>query len=149
MVKAGDVAGAQNAVLDALAATTGGLAAAASETLAGKWAIFTESIADAGEGIALNLLPGLTELSDAVLPAVMGAVETLAPLITDVATAVSEFVSGILTGEDPIGDLANLVYSIANAFGLDGTGLYGAVIQLREPFDAFMTALSGVSDAVV
>ncbi len=145
MVKAGDVAGAQNAVLDALAETTGGAAAAASETLAGKWDIFKESIADAGEGIALSLMPGLTELADAVLPQVLSLVEAGAPVFTAIAEAVSDFVSGILTGEDPIGNLANLVYGVANALGLDGTGLYGAVIQLREPFDALMLGIADLS----
>lgn len=54
LVELGDVTGAQTVLMDALASTTGGAAATASETLAGKWAIFQETIADAGEGVALD-----------------------------------------------------------------------------------------------
>lgn len=135
LVELGDVTGAQTVLMDALASTTGGAAATASETLAGKWAIFQETIADAGEGVALALLPPLTELADKVLP-------VLVPIITDVAGALASFIEGIASGEDPIGDLANLVYEIANAFGLDGKGLYASVIQLREPFEQFVAQAS-------
>lgn len=64
LVEAGKVTEAQTVLLDALAATTGGKAADASETLAGRWAIFQETIADAGEGVAMKLLPPLTEFAD-------------------------------------------------------------------------------------
>ena len=132
LVELGDVTGAQTVLMDALASTTGGAAATASETLAGKWAIFQETIADAGEGVALALLPPLTELADKVLPLIV-------PLVETVAGALSEFIADMASGEDPIGGLANLVYSLANAFGLDGEGLFKSVIQLRDPFKKLVT----------
>jgi len=132
LVELGDVTGAQTVLMDALASTTGGAAATASETLAGKWAIFQETIADAGEGVALALLPPLTELADKVLPLIV-------PLVETVAGALSEFIADMASGEDPIGGIANLVYSLANAFGLDGEGLFKSVIQLRDPFEKFVT----------
>lgn len=132
LVELGDVTGAQTVLMDALASTTGGAAATASETLAGKWAIFQETIADAGEGVALALLPPLTELADKVLPLIV-------PLVETVAGALSEFIADMASGEDPIGGLANLVYSLANAFGLDGEGLFKSVIQLRDPFEKLVT----------
>lgn len=132
LVELGDVTGAQTVLMDALASTTGGAAATASETLAGKWAIFQETIADAGEGVALALLPPLTELADKVLPLIV-------PLVETVAGALSEFIADMASGEDPIGGIANLVYSLANAFGLDGEGLFKSVIQLRDPFEKLVT----------
>lgn len=88
LVDAGDVAGAQKVLLDALAETTGGKAAANAETLAGKWDIFKETIADAGEGVAMKLLPALSELMDQVLP-------ILLPIIENTATALGQFAAGI------------------------------------------------------
>ena len=81
LVESGDVAGAQKVLLDALAETTGGAAAAAADTLQGKWAIFLETIADAGEGVALKLLPVLTQLADAVLPKIIPIVENVASVL--------------------------------------------------------------------
>lgn len=88
MVEAGDTAGAQNLLLDALAATTGGAATAAANTAAGQWAIFQESIADAGEGVMLALMPALTELSEEILP-------VITPLIQDIANAAAQWITGV------------------------------------------------------
>lgn len=88
MVEMGDVAGAQQLVLDALAETTGGKAAAAAETFAGRMAIFQESIADAGEGVMMSLLPALETLADEVLP-------VITPLIGEIAAAASEWITGV------------------------------------------------------
>lgn len=87
MIEAGDVAGAQKVLLDALAETTGGAAAAAAGTFAGQMAIFQETVADAGEGVAMSLLPALTQLAGEVLP-------QLTPVLTAVAAAASAFITG-------------------------------------------------------
>lgn len=89
MIEAGDAAGAQKLLLDALAETTGGAAAAAAGTFAGQMAIFQETVADAGEGVALALLPALTALAADVLP-------QLTPIITEVAAAATTFITGQL-----------------------------------------------------
>lgn len=92
LVELGDVTGAQTVLMDALASTTGGAAATASETLAGKWAIFQETIADAGEGVALALLPPLTELANTILP-------PLTELIVEVADQLGYFFDAISAGD--------------------------------------------------
>jgi phage-related protein len=82
-------------------------------------------------------------------PQVMGALDGIAqrigdtlarviPVLQSIVMAFGEFFSGLATGEDVIGDVANLFYNIANALGLDGAGVFGAVIQLREPFEALV-----------
>lgn len=83
MIAAGDVAGAQKVLLDSLAATTGGAAAAAAGTFAGQMAIMQETIADAGEGVALALMPALTQLASEVIPQLLPVIATLAAAATD------------------------------------------------------------------
>lgn len=89
LIEAGEITKAQEVLMDALAATTGGAAADAAATGAGQWAIFKETIADAGEGIMLTLMPSLTQLATDVLP-------KLTPVIQQVAVAAAEFIQGQL-----------------------------------------------------
>lgn len=92
MVEAGDVAGAQAVLFDVLGQRTAGAAQIAADSAAGQWAIFQETIADAGEGVALALLPALTQLASDVLP-------KLVPIIEDVAGALSGFLQFFLEGD--------------------------------------------------
>lgn len=79
---------------------------------------------------------------------VQAGIQSLAAGLGTVAQAVSDFTERMLSGEDPVGSFANLVYTLGNALGLDGTGLFNAVINLREPFESLMGSLSGIGDAV-
>ena len=88
LVESGDIAGAQTVLMDALAATTGGAAAAAAGTAAGQWAIFQETLADAGEGVMLTLMPALTKLMSDVLP-------QLIPIIEAVAESISTWITNV------------------------------------------------------
>lgn len=109
MMLAGDTAGAQQLVLDVLAETTGGAAAKAAGTLAGKWTIFKETLMDAGEGIALSLLPTLSTLFDKVLAPAVPVVQALAGVL---ATA---FSGGDIYG----GSIEALSEALDTAFGED------------------------------
>lgn len=133
MIKAGDVAGAQKLLLDQLAATTGGAAAAAAGTFAGQMAIFQETVADAGEGIALALLPALTDLATKVLP-------LITPVITDVANAIGYFVGMLASGDiaaafDSLGD-SETFSAIFKALGISiyevGPAVEAFAAQVRE-----------------
>ncbi len=68
MTLMGDVAGAQRILLDLLAEHTGGQAAAAADTLGGKWAILAGHAHDFGEELGTHLLPFLERLLDVVTP---------------------------------------------------------------------------------
>lgn len=130
MVAAGDVAGAQRLLLDALAKTTGGKAAEAATTLAGKWAIFKESLADAAEGVVLKFLPGLTQLADRVLPFVTdgvgGVADALGYLVNTLSGGggISEVLTGLadFSWEDFLGpQVGGMVYGLIAALqGLVG-----------------------------
>lgn len=143
MVKAGDTAGATALVMQFVADKTGGAAAAAADTMSGRWEIMNNELQDAGKGILTAVLPAMESLFDNVLKPAIPVVETIAAAFADF---LGTFAGGDF--EDPIGNLANLVYAVANALGLDGKGLFSAVENLREPFENFMAALPGAASAV-
>lgn len=124
MVESGDAAGAQKLIMDALAETIGGTAATNAETAAGQWAIFNESIADAGEGIALTLLPPLTNLMSQVLP-------PLTLLVQDVAGAFGAFIDILMSGD------------IGGAIGV-----FGEFETFDSIFGAFGISINDVASAV-
>lgn len=142
MVEAGDAAGAQKLVMDALAETIGGSAAANAETAAGQWAIFNESIADAGEGVALALLPPLTNLMGQVLP-------PLTLLVQDVAGAFGAFLEILSTGdiEEAIGVFGEFetFYSI---FGALGIHIYDVAAIIQDFVDAVVANIPLVQSTI-
>lgn len=139
LVATGDAAGAQKVLLDALAETTGGAAADAADTLQGRWAIFQETIADAGEGIAMELLPALTKLADAVLPA-------LVPMVETVAEAMRFFLEQIVGGasvSDAIKALGDIPWE--DVFGPQiGEMIYTTINFLSEFAAQAQTFITGV-----
>ena len=153
LVEAGKVTEAQNVLLDALAATTGGKALTASQSLTGQWDIFKETIADAGEGVAMKLLPPLTELAEKVLPIIM-------PLIGQVADALGGFaetlasgnISGALaqigvdfnTVKEQSQPLIDAVMNILAAFGESMPMIQGAVQVMADFISAKFAELSPV-----
>lgn len=144
LVKAGKVTEAQKILLDALAETTGGAAAAQAETLAGKWAIFQETIADAGEGIALKLLPVLSQLFDQIIAPNIPVVEKIADSI---GAFVEELVNAFTVfGDDTIGGISNVLYYLGQFVPvLNDVG--DAVINAPELFSQLVSALQPVIDA--
>ena len=68
MVAAGDVAGAQKVILDALAETTGGAAAAKAATFSGQLEIMRGHLLEVAEGVGSQLLPILKTLASTVMP---------------------------------------------------------------------------------
>lgn len=132
----GDTAGAVALIMGELAETTGGAAAAQAETLSGQWEIFKGTLGEAAETIGMSLLPMAKDFFENVIaPAI--------PLVTTLAEAFADFIGTFASGdfEDPIGNLANLLYTVANALGLDGGGVFAAVIGLRQPFEEFISNL--------
>lgn len=129
MVEAGDAASAQKLVMDALASTTGGAATANAESLAGQWAIFNETIADAGEGVALALLPPLTKLAGEILP-------PLSMVVSDVAGALGSFIELLSAGDigsaiDTFGEFETFD-NIFSSLGISIYGISGAVTDFVE-----------------
>lgn len=132
MVEAGDVAGASALLMDKLAEVTGGRAATEAATLAGQWTIFQETIADAGEGVALQLLPVLTELGADVLPVVAGA-------ISDTIGVVGELASALISG-----DIDGAIDTLYENF----KGLFSSDIDAALFFQGISDGISGVTEFV-
>jgi len=124
MQEAGDIAGAQKAILNNLEGAIGGTAEALANTTAGQWAIFQETIGDAGEGIASQFLPPLLSLAQNVLPVVSGAVSDFSESIGGVVSllATGDFTGGIfgLSEDDPY--IVALISLRENALQLYATG---------------------------
>jgi len=78
MVEAGDVAGAQNLILNEMAVQFGGSALAATETFAGAQVLMAEQMNGAKEAIGTALLPILTRLSNVMMSHVIPVVQTVA-----------------------------------------------------------------------
>jgi len=83
MAEAGDVAGAQQAILDALSSSIGGAARAAGETFAGRLTILKNRFSDVLETIGFAVLPILEDLAGTLL-ATGGPVEQLAAWVSAV-----------------------------------------------------------------
>lgn len=90
-IDAGDTASAQQFILEKLAGATQGAAEQMAGSVGGQMAIFKETIADAGEGIATAFLPILKTLMDEYL-------KPLLPIITDIANAIANDISGAFGG---------------------------------------------------
>lgn len=129
LVDAGKVTEAQTVLLDALAATTGGSALTASQSFAGQMDIFKEMVADAGEGVAMKLLPPLTELASTILPVIV-------PLITGAADALGKFVETLVAGD------------ISGALGQVGIS-FGTVKEQAQPLiDAALGLATAFQDSM-
>lgn len=136
MVEAGNTSGAMTLIMDELAKSTGGAAQAVADSAQGQWAIFQETIADAGEGVMLSLLPALTSLMQNVLP-------QITPLIEGVASALSNLI-GWLTGGGDLGDAGYAIFELFNSlFGKD-VGL-----QAEQTFYQIVDAIKAAIDFVV
>lgn len=151
MAEAGDVAGAQALILANLEEAIGGTAETLALTTAGQWAIFQESIADAGESIAAALLPALSGLLAMLMP--------LIPVMEEVATAFGLFFEILMSGDvggafDVLGEFDS-VRAVFQGLGIDvyalGTtfqGIYDWVIAniplVQATFTTVFTAIQGV-----
>jgi phage-related protein len=90
MVAAGDTAGAQKIILDALATSYNGVAEAAGNTLSGKLTIIKHAFGSLAEDIGASLLPMLTDLVQKYLV-------PLIPVITKVAQNIATWLPGAIS----------------------------------------------------
>lgn len=99
----------------------------------------------AEKGLA-NLLAWLNS------PEIQAGITALATGLTTVVEAVSEFVAGIASGEDPVGDFANLFYRLASVFGAtkeQATGVFNAVRSVGDKVVEFVGPIAkAVADFV-
>lgn len=120
MAEAGDVAGAQARIMDALKEKVGGAAEAAGGTFAGKLAILQNKLGDVMETIGGALIPILTAGAQALIdfmanPQVQAGVAAFVTNIQNVASAIGGVFASLASGGG--GDLFGGIFA-----GLQGAG---------------------------
>lgn len=141
MVEAGDAAGAQALMMQRVNEATSGAAQTMANTASGQLAIFNETIADAGEGVMLALLPGLTTLAQAVLPTLTGWITGAADTLGGFADAISWAVGNLAGGGGFVETLQGLQdFSWDDMFGPEVAGIINVVLDAVTGFAEFVTA---------
>lgn len=121
LMETGDVAGAQQLILDELERQFGGSAAAAAQTFSGQMVVMSEKIEDAKGAIGDALLPLLTEMG--------GVFDTyIMPIIKDTTAAIGGFFQGISDNGGVMATLEDIRDSIM-AF-VDGNPIIQRLIDL-------------------
>lgn len=134
LVAAGDAAGAQKVIMDKLAGTVGGAAAAQAATLAGKWEILKGRMGEAAETVGMALLPALTELFDTVIaPAI--------PVIEKIAGAFGELIADVFSGK-PMAGILGFSDAIAGIFGNDaGAAVGSTLVNITRGIQGFVATI--------
>lgn len=129
MVKHGDTAGAVAQIMEYVARTTGGSAAAAADTLSGKWSILTNHFEDFFKALAEHVLPVIERLLDVAIPvldAVYASFEnTFIPLIDDAAAwgegIINALASGMASAAQAVVDVINQIGAIIASWMAPGS----------------------------
>lgn len=124
MAKHGDAAGATALIMQRVAEATGGQAAAAMDTLSGRWSIFSEHLKTAGTDIALKVLPGLETLFD----------QYIAPAIPVVEALASQFADRLGPAMQGLVGFVNMVIGSFQLFGNDVPGAINHILKMLGQF---------------
>jgi hypothetical protein len=164
MAASGDMAGAQAKMMDALSGAIGGLADAAGDTTAGKWAIFNNTLLSARETVGSALLPTLSTLATMLTtqlmkPEVQAFIAQLAVKIQELGSQVLVWLPQIVTWFKTafgwlmqnqgviVGVLAAIGVAVA-AFGVTvATAAWAAMAPLL-PVIAIMIAVGAIAYVV-
>lgn len=142
MVAAGDMAGAQQAILDAVSGKIGTVAEDLAATTGGQMTQAMNQLGEAGESIGVFLLPVLTTLAQG-LKAVAGWFTSLSPAaqgwIVKIAAVAAAIGPLILIGSKLVGGFK----AIIGAFQLL------RVVMLANPFVALATAIAAIAVLVI
>jgi phage-related protein len=138
MVDVGDVAGAQQIIIDELGKEFGGSAAAAVDTFAGQQIVLAEQFADVKQSLGESLLPVLMRFGafaqENLVPAVEDLVNVFIAWIDGVDwPAVMSFLEGIADA------LYDFIYGTDWQSGLDG---------ISAGFDSFMSFIAPITTAL-
>lgn len=140
MVAAGDVAGAQQIILDKLATSMGGAAVAAGDTLAGKIDILKNRFANMAETIGTAVLPFIETLwADYIEPAI--------PAIEDLATKVSEFLTILLGSGAASSEMETFLASFLDKATI--TAIYNIIGGVQNFINAISTFVDDYSEELI
>lgn len=145
MIKTGDTAGAYALLMGTVEAATAGAAETMALTTAGQWAVFQETIADAGETIMGAFLPAINAIATEGLAVVLPIVETFAISIGNIITLLTtgDFSGGIfgLAEDDPIIDF---LFQVREGFVSIQDFVITNLPLLQETFETVWASVQGV-----
>jgi hypothetical protein len=148
MVDAGDTAGGYALLMGVVESATAGAAETMASTTAGQWAIFKETIADAGETIAGALLPAINGIAGPLIASAIPAIESFATILGETVGSLASYFEVVFTDGDQLNDfLANLpegIRPIALAIGEMIVFVQDNMPLMQATFETVFTAISGV-----
>lgn len=125
--------------------TSDGLANA-SRVQAARWENFMASIGSKFLPIVQKFQGVFMDLAERAMPVVERALDRIMPFVERVGDAITEFIDGVASGEDIIGDFANLFYNLAGAFGLSEEQAAGVFEAIRNIGDGIVDAWGAASE---
>lgn len=151
-MEVGDIASAQQVILNELAKEFGGVARAAGDTLSGKLTILKNRFMDVVESVGMKLLPVTIEIveifADTFIPIVEDLAETLTPFFESAIWPVQRFFQALDEGTHPIEALAGMLTDFVDVFewmlqqfGMSAEQadkLTDAIRPLAQAFDGFI-----------
>lgn len=106
-----------------------------------RWENFMAQVGQVGLPIMKTMQTILMNVGEKVFPIITAALDSAMPVVEAVASAIANFVDGLISGEDIIGDVSNLVYELALAFGLSEE-------QAAEMFLGVQNLIAGVQNFI-
>lgn len=91
------------------------------------------------------LITKALDFAEGALPKIQGALDGVIAKVTPIVMAIGDFVGGLLSGEDPVGDFANLAWTLADAFGASqeqAAAVFEAVRTLGDKIAEFVTPIA-------
>jgi hypothetical protein len=137
MIEAGDVAGAQQAILDAVSDAIGTTAEDLAATTGGGMTQAMNELGEAGEAIGIFLLP--------VLAGVSSVLKDMATAFTELDPGVQGFIVGFAGVLLVLGPVLLLISAIAPAIGL----IAGAIALVLSPIGLLAVAVIGIAVLIV
>lgn len=109
MVKAGDAAGATALLMERVTEATGGAAAAQINTTAGTFALFSNILSEAAEGILQQFLPAAERLLSEVIGPAIPIMTAFAGQVALVASGFADAVIAFVSGQEGIGGTLRII----------------------------------------
>ena len=138
LVETGDVAGAQQVILDELSKEFGGSAAAAVDTYAGQQVVLAEQFKNVQQSLGEALLPVLIRFGSF-------AQETIVPAVQDLINVFIQWINGVNWDAvmQTLGAMNDALYDL-----IYGTDWQGGLTQISTGFDAFAQFIAPITTAL-
>lgn len=104
----------------------------ASRVQKARWENFMASIGSFALPILETFQGVFLDIGERVFPIVTEALAPIAEVVAQVAEAIGGFLSAVIAGEDPLANLNNLIFELAQIFGLSKTEAFNVVVSFQD-----------------